>query len=97
MNSSAQQIVEEWFESEEVRVTLTRWCTEMMIDPRQIGTATLLAFCAAARNAEPLRAMLRCVGMDIMTEEDRKLAEYARTLIQQKKMKRQLRKLEDEL
>ena len=57
----------------------------------------LLAFCAAARNAEPLRAMLRCVGMDIMTEEDRKLAEYARTLIQQKKMKRQLRKLEDEL
>ena len=47
MNSSAQQIVEEWFESEEVRVTLTRWCTEMMIDPRQIGTATLLAFCAA--------------------------------------------------
>ena len=57
----------------------------------------LLAFCAAARNAEPLRVMLRCVGMDIMTEEDRKLAEYARTLIQQKKMKRQLRKLEDEL
>ena len=39
MNSSAQQIVEEWFESEEVRVTLTRWCTEMMIDPRQVGTA----------------------------------------------------------
>ena len=57
----------------------------------------LLAFCAAARNAAPLRVMLRCVGMDIMTEEDRKLAEYARTLIQQKKMKRQLRKLEDEL
>lgn len=57
----------------------------------------LLAFCAAARNAEPLRVMLRCVGMDIMTEEDRKLAEYARTLIQQKKMKKQLRKLEDEL
>ncbi len=57
----------------------------------------LLAFCAAARNAEPLRVMLRSVGMDIMTEEDRKLAEYARTLIRQKKMKKQLRKLEDEL
>ena len=42
--SSAQQIVEEWFESEEVRVTFTRWCTEMMIDPRAIGTATLLYF-----------------------------------------------------
>ncbi|MBR5260523.1 MAG: NAD(P)/FAD-dependent oxidoreductase, partial [Eggerthellaceae bacterium] len=47
MNSSAQQIVEEWFESEEMRVTLTRWCTEMMIDPRQVGTATLLSFTAA--------------------------------------------------
>ena len=47
LNSSAQQIVEEWFESEEVRVTLTRWCTEMMLDPRQVGTATLLSFCAS--------------------------------------------------
>ncbi|MEG2624275.1 MAG: NAD(P)/FAD-dependent oxidoreductase, partial [Clostridia bacterium] len=40
----AQQIVEEWFESEEVRTTFTRWCTEMMIDPAEIGTATLLYF-----------------------------------------------------
>lgn len=44
LSSSAQQIVEEWFESEQVRVTFTRWCTEMMIDPRAIGTATLLYF-----------------------------------------------------
>ncbi len=47
LNSSAQQIVEEWFESEEMRVTLTRWCTEMMIDPRAIGTSTLLSFTAS--------------------------------------------------
>ena len=46
LNSSAQQIVEEWFESEQARVTFTRWCTEMMIDPRAIGTATLLYFTA---------------------------------------------------
>ncbi|MEG2624274.1 MAG: NAD(P)/FAD-dependent oxidoreductase, partial [Clostridia bacterium] len=44
LNSSAQQIVEEWFECPEVRVTFSRWCTEMMIDPRAIGTATLLYF-----------------------------------------------------
>lgn len=44
LSSSAQQIVQEWFESEEVRITFTRWCTEMMIDPRAIGTATLLYF-----------------------------------------------------
>ena len=47
LNSSAQQIVEEWFESEQARVTFTRWCTEMMIDPRAIGTATLLYFTSA--------------------------------------------------
>lgn len=46
LNSSAQQIVEEWFVSEQMRVTLTRWCTEMMIDPRAIGTSTLLTFVA---------------------------------------------------
>ena len=50
LNSSAQQIVEEWFESEEVRVTFTRWCTEMMIDPRAIGTATLLYFTGRVHN-----------------------------------------------
>ncbi|MEG0504946.1 MAG: NAD(P)/FAD-dependent oxidoreductase, partial [Raoultibacter sp.] len=42
--TSAQDICEEWFESPEVRMTLTRWCTEMMIDPRQIGTSALLYF-----------------------------------------------------
>ncbi len=46
LNSSAQEVVEEWFESEEMRVTLTRWATEMMIDPRQIGTSSILFFAA---------------------------------------------------
>ncbi|NLB82139.1 MAG: NAD(P)/FAD-dependent oxidoreductase, partial [Clostridiaceae bacterium] len=46
MNCSAQNIVEEWFESEQLRVTLTRWTTEMMINPQAIGTATLLYFIA---------------------------------------------------
>ena len=44
LSSSAQQSVEEGFESEQVRVTFTRWCTEMMIDPRAIGPATRLYF-----------------------------------------------------
>ena len=52
LNSSAQQIVEEWFESEEVRVTFTRWCTEMMIDPREIGTASLLYFTSNIHNPD---------------------------------------------
>ncbi|MDO4442689.1 MAG: NAD(P)/FAD-dependent oxidoreductase [Slackia sp.] len=47
LNSSAQEIVEEWFESEQLRVTLTRWATEMMIDPRQVGTSTVLMLSSA--------------------------------------------------
>lgn len=44
INSSAQDIVEQWFESPQLRITLTRWCTEMMINPTAVGTATLLYF-----------------------------------------------------
>lgn len=52
LNLSAQQLVEEWFESEEVRTTFTRWCTEMMIDPREVGTATLLYFTVNVHNPD---------------------------------------------
>ena len=57
----------------------------------------VLAFCLATNDLAPLRAMLRSVGLDVMTAEDRKVCEYGRTLIEQKKMRKRLRKLEDEL
>ncbi|MBS6831183.1 MAG: hypothetical protein KH208_15275 [Desulfovibrio sp.] len=57
----------------------------------------VLAFCLATNDSAPLRAMLRSVGLDVMTAEDRKVCEYGRTLIEQKKMRKRLRKLEDEL
>ncbi len=57
----------------------------------------VLAFYLATDDPAPLRAMLRCVGLDVMTAEDRKVCEYGRTLIEQKKMRKRLRKLEDEL
>lgn len=57
----------------------------------------VLAFYLATDDPAPLRAMLRSVGLDVMTAEDRKVCEYGRTLIEQKKMRKRLRKLEDEL
>ncbi len=57
----------------------------------------VLAFYLATDDPAPLRAMLRSVGLDVMTIEDRKVCEYGRTLIEQKKMRKRLRKLEDEL
>ena len=41
--------------------------------------------------------MLRAVGLDIMTEDDRKLRDYARAIRDQKKARKQARKLEEEL
>lgn len=57
----------------------------------------VLAFCLATDDSAPLRAMLRSVGLDVMTAEDRKVCEYGRALIEQKKIRKRLRKLEDEL
>ena len=57
----------------------------------------VLVFCLATDDSAPLRAMLRSVGLDVMTAEDRKVCEYGRALIEQKKMRKRLRKFEDEL
>ena len=57
----------------------------------------VLAFCLATDDSAPLRAMLRSVGLDLMKAEDRKVCEYGLALIEQKKMRKRLRKLEDEL
>ena len=57
----------------------------------------ILAFCVATANSAPLRAMLQSIGLDIMTPDDRKMCEYGRALIEQKRVKKLLRKLEEEL
>lgn len=57
----------------------------------------ILAFCVATNDYAPLRAMLQCIGLDIMTPDDRKMCEYGRALIEQKRVKKLLRKLEEEL
>lgn len=57
----------------------------------------ILAFCVATADYAPLRAMLQSIGLDIMTPDDRKMCEYGRALIEQKRVKKLLRKLEEEL
>ena len=57
----------------------------------------MLAYYKATGRSDHLRAMLRAVGLDIMTEDDRKLRDYARAILDQKKARKQARKLEEEL
>ena len=66
-------------------------------DSRPQSVLMLLAFYKATSNPAHIRAMLRAVGLDIMTEDDRKLRDYARAILDQKKARKQARKLEEEL
>ena len=66
-------------------------------DSRPPSVLMLLAYYKATGNPAHLRAMLRSVGLDIMTEDDRKLRDYARAILDQKKARKQVRKLEEEL
>lgn len=66
-------------------------------DSRPPSVLMLLAYYKATGNPAHIRAMLRAVGLDIMTEDDRKLRDYARAIIDQKKARKQVRKLEEEL
>ncbi len=66
-------------------------------DSRPPSVLMLLAFYKATGNPAHLRAMLRAAGLDIMTEDDRKLRDYARAILDQKKARKQARKLEEEL
>lgn len=66
-------------------------------DSRPPSVLMLLAYYKATGNPAHLRAMLRAVGLDIMTEDDRKLRDYARAILDQKKARKQARKLEEEL
>lgn len=57
----------------------------------------VLAFYLATEDPAPLRAMLRSVGLDIMTEDDRKLCEYARAILKQKETRKRIKLLEENL
>ncbi len=57
----------------------------------------LLAFCIALDNMEPFRTAARVLGLDIMTEQDRKLRDYAQAILAEKAAKKRKQKLEREL
>jgi len=42
--SSAMDIVEDWFESDQMKIALTRFCSEMMIGPEEKGTGYAMFF-----------------------------------------------------
>lgn len=74
--------------------TLDKWLSPSDKD-HPPSVQALLAFCAATKSVEPLRAMLRCLGLDVMTGEDKKLCDYARAILKQKEARKQIKQLEE--
>lgn len=57
----------------------------------------VLTFCRATGDMEPLRMAARALGLDLMTEEERKLCEYGRSIWQEREARKRRRKLENDL
>lgn len=76
--------------------TLDKWLSPSDVaHPPSI--LALLAFCLATEDIAPLRAMLKSVGLDVMTAEDRKLRDYGKAVLDMKAAQQRKRKLEEGL
>lgn len=76
--------------------TLDKWLSPSDIShPPSI--LALLTFCAATGNVEPLSALARVLGLNLMTEEDRKLRDYGQAVRDMEAAKRRKKKLEEDL
>lgn len=57
----------------------------------------LAVFCRATGSHEPARVLLRALGMDVMTAEDRRLRDYGRACLAEREARRKKKRLEEEI
>ena len=57
----------------------------------------LLAFCIATDSLEPFRVAAQVLGVDVMTEEDKKLRDYGQAVLEMKEARKRKKKLEETL
>ena len=57
----------------------------------------VLVFCRACEDFDALRVIVRAVGMDLMTPEDRRLRDYAEADLKMKEARKRKKRLEEEL
>jgi hypothetical protein len=61
------------------------------------STLFMLAFCQAANDYEPLRVVVRAAGFELMSEEDRRIRDYGRAILEEKAARKRKRLLEERL
>ena len=81
------------------RITLAAldgWLAESK-DGHLISVALLPAFCQATESLLPLKVLAACLGADVITEGDGKILALARVELEQKRLVRQKRRLQQEI
>ena len=76
--------------------TLNKWLSPSD-DSHLPSIHAVLAFCLATGSHEPLRVMARCLGVEVMTDEDRRLRDYGKAVLDAKASRKRLRKLEEDM
>lgn len=61
------------------------------------GILAVVAFCVAAKDVGALRVLLKVIGLDVMTEEDRRLRDYGQACLNEREARKRKRKLEDNI
>jgi hypothetical protein len=76
--------------------TLDKWLSPSDRDHTP-SILAVVALCMATKDAGPIRAMLKPLGLDVMTAKDRKLRDYGKAVIEDKARAKAKRRMEDEL
>lgn len=74
--------------------TLDKWLNPNDRDHTP-GILAVAAFCRATRDPSALRVLLGVLGLDVMTEEDRKLRDYGRACLTERAARKRKKMLED--
>ena len=81
------------------RITLAAldcWLAESK-DGHLISVALLPAFCRSVESLLPLKVLAACLGADVITEGEGKVLALARVELEQKRLVRQKRRLQQEI
>jgi hypothetical protein len=76
--------------------TLDKWLNPNDRDHTP-GILAMATFCVATKDVAAVRALLRVLGLDIMTEEDRKHRDYGRACLAEREARRRKKMLEGDI
>lgn len=74
--------------------TLDKWLNPNDRDHTP-GLLAVAVFCVATREIGPLRVLLKSLGMDVMTDEDRRLRDYGQACLAERMARKTKKKLEE--